>query len=114
INLQKTLFSFFWQKELVNNILFQIKNGLTLSKALKKEAALDSTLLHILHSAEHSNNLGPALDKISYLVEKDINKRIQTFLKWLEPATTIILSLLVTLILLGLFYPLTKILSSLG
>lgn len=112
--LQKIVFnnSFFQQK--IEKLDFLIKNGNALSAALSKEKLLGPTLIQILRISEHSGKLSLALKNIANILEKEINQKINTFLRWLEPCTTIFIGTLVGLFLLGMFYPLTKILSSLG
>lgn len=113
ISLQKQLYSQKAQHLVLAKLILKIKNGNSISQALVKENWLEESFIQIINTAEHSGNLTNALSKIAAILEKEIEQTVKTFLKWLEPATTLILGIFVAIFLLGLFYPLTKILSSL-
>jgi type II secretory pathway component PulF len=114
LSIQKNMYAQSSFRSKLDKMLFWIKQGGALSQALARELVPGAAILQIVRLAEASGDLPRALQNAGQLIEKELTHKIRTFVKWLEPAVTLLLGVFVGLLVLIAFYPLTKILASLG
>jgi type IV pilus assembly protein PilC len=88
----------------VENIIQDLKNGITLSAALKK---LPHFFVETLQSAELGGCLASVLSSLSQHYLQLYNRRLTQLIKWLEPICLILIALLIVVLILSLFTPIT-------
>jgi len=114
LDLQESLFKSPKLQKQIGRLRFHLKDGLNISQALAKEKWLDPLFLEIIRNAEDSGKLSQAFQRIALLLKKELAAGLSRILAWLEPGLTLFLGALIALFLFLSFYPLLKILDSLG
>jgi type II secretory pathway component PulF len=88
----------------VENIIRDLKNGTSLSTALDR---LPNFFVETLQSAELGGCLASVLSSLSQHYLQLYNRRLTQFIKWLEPICLILIALLIVVLILSLFMPIT-------
>ncbi|MDR1255205.1 MAG: type II secretion system F family protein [Puniceicoccales bacterium] len=86
------------------NIVQDLKNGTPLSVALD---GLPNFFVETLQSAELGGCLSSVLSSLSQHYLQLYNRRLTQFIKWLEPICLILIALLIIVLILSLFTPIT-------
>ncbi|MDR2769689.1 MAG: type II secretion system F family protein [Puniceicoccales bacterium] len=89
----------------VENIIQDLKNGTSLSVALD---GLPNFFVETLQSAELGGCLASVLNSLSQHYLQLYNRRLTQFIKWLEPVCLIMIALLIVVLILSLFMPMTQ------
>jgi type II secretory pathway component PulF len=90
----------------VENIIRDLKNGTSLSTALDR---LPNFFVETLQSAELGGCLASILNSLSQYYLQLYNRRLAQFIKWLEPICLILIALLIVVLILSLFMPITHL-----
>jgi general secretion pathway protein F len=114
LSIQKNMYAKSPFRSKLDKMLFWIKQGVPLSQALARELSPGAAILQIVRLAETAGELSRALHNVAQLLEKELTGKIRAFVKWLGPSVTLLLGAFVGLMVFIAFYPLTKILASLG
>jgi type IV pilus assembly protein PilC len=91
--------------EITNELQQEIKSGSSVAKSFKKYALFPPMIIQMAASGEQTGQLPEMLNKGADLLDKDIDRTINSLLLKLEPALTIIMGLIVGLILMGAYLP---------
>ena len=72
-----------------------LKHGDVLSRALEKTGQFPLLCLNMIGVGEETGRLGPMLDKVGQLYEKELRKGIRTFSSLFEPLVLLVMGLLI-------------------
>jgi type II secretory pathway component PulF len=113
LQVQKKIFKNAFFQEKLQRIIFRLRGGELLSSSLRKEFYLDRISIELLQTAEETGSIIEALNKVGGSIEKELNKRLQFIIKWLEPMITVTLGGLIALIFISIMAPLSNMISAL-
>jgi type IV pilus assembly protein PilC len=91
--------------EITKELQQEIKAGNPIAKSFKRHAIFPPVILQLAASGEQVGQLPEMLNKGADLLDKDIDRAINSLLLKLEPALTIIMGAIVGLILMGAYLP---------
>jgi type IV pilus assembly protein PilC len=86
-----------------------IKNGESLSDALRKAEFFPPLALDMIRIGESTANLEGMLTEVSDVYDEKISSRIDTFISLVEPVIIIVMGLVVTAMLLSVYLPIFNI-----
>ena len=86
-----------------------IKNGESLSDALKKAEFFPPLALDMIRIGESTANLEGMLTEVADVYDEKIRSRIDTFISLVEPVIIIVMGLVVTAMLLSVYLPIFNI-----
>ncbi len=114
VQLQKELYKNSSIELSLEQMNHKLRQGVDLSTIIQSELALPVHLLQIISNASSSGNLERGISRAALLLEKELQVKLQLILQWFEPVMTLLTGLIVAISVALMFYPLTKILGSLG
>lgn len=85
--------------------LKEVKEGKDLSGALKNTQVFPALVIHLTHSGEISGELGAMLARAATLQERDLKRKISTFITLFEPLTLVLMGAIVLIIVLAVILP---------
>ncbi len=93
--------------EITKNLKTEIKAGKTVSEAFKNYAIFPPIITQLAASGEQAgqSQLPEMLNKGADLIDKDVDKAINSLLVKLEPALTLLMGVIVGFILMGAYLP---------
>lgn len=93
-----------------DQVSFALHQGATLAQAL---SGLPEDFRHAIEIAELKNDLSPTLLRLSQQYYARYENQWNVFMKWIEPASLLVLALLIGISILCVFYPILQIFQSL-
>jgi len=96
-------------KKEVDKIRIDVRDGLSLTKAMAKSEYFPEDIVNIIAVGEESGNLEKVLKKISGNYEKDIDRVLKTFTSLLEPLMILVMGSIVAFIITAMLLPIFQI-----
>ena len=100
-------------EELIVNAEQKVSEGKPLSQELKASSLIPSIVPRMLAIAEETGKTAFMLQNIANICEENLEKRLQQFTAFLQPALLLLLGLIVGLVLLSILIPMTDVGSAL-
>ena len=82
-----------------------VREGVTLSRALKEQAEFPPVLIHLVANGESSGRLGPMLQRAAEELEREAARRISWFAALLQPALIVTMGAIVLVLVLAVMLP---------
>ena len=101
----KNIVSNLYVKEKIDEILRNIKNGMSISEAFVKTNIFDSLTIKLLYTADNTNKYESILQDITAQYKKRFHKSLQNFSSTIEPLLILIISLIVLWLILAIMLP---------
>ncbi len=95
-------------REATGRMVSAIREGGSLSAAMKRAAVFPPTLLYMTTSGENSGRLAPMLDRAADTLERDFNTFTSVAMSLLEPVIIIVLGGVVAVIVLAILLPILQ------
>ena len=89
----------------MKNILQDIKNGKSIASAFEHTELFDDITIKLIYTAQHSNSYETVLSDIAIMYDSRFNQSIKNFISFIEPATVLIISLVVLWLVLAVMLP---------
>ena len=99
--------------EITNELTGSVQSGSSIAGSLKKYEVFPPVIVQMASSGEEVGELPSMLLKGAELLDKDIERTINSLLVKLEPALTLIMGLIVGFILIGAYLPMFDYMSHL-
>ncbi len=93
----------------VTRVVDLVERGIPLSEALAQENVLSNRNLKIIHLAERSGELGPALLDLGAMLRQSIDQKTKTFASLFEPILIVAVALVIGFVLVALYLPMFDI-----
>ena len=93
----------------LNEVYKQVREGSTLSSALRDTQQFPNLLVRLTGSGEKSGSLESMLDHAAALIEKQVQNKLATFVALLEPAMILLMGAVVLAIVLAILQPIFEI-----
>jgi general secretion pathway protein F len=93
----------------IDDTIEQIREGASLSRALRETRAFPSLLVHLIASGEMSGKLEQMLERAARLEAQALERRLAVFLTVLEPVMILIMGGIVLMIVLAILLPIMEI-----
>ena len=87
-----------FHRELIDRLLVHLREGISLTKAMKKVGYFSSTLRDLLIVGEQTGELGPCLERVGQRYEKIMRQQIERIMALIQPAIVVSMGLMVFLI----------------
>ena len=100
-------------KDIIKDILKQIKNGTSVATGFENSKLFDDVTIRLLHIAEQTNNYTEVLNDITNYHKQSFEKSIKNFSSVIEPVIVFIISLIVLWLILAVMMPIWNLSSSL-
>ncbi|HUD02228.1 MAG TPA: type II secretion system F family protein [Rhabdochlamydiaceae bacterium] len=100
-------------EEVIANAQQKVSEGKSLSQELKASPLIPSIVPRMLAIAEETGKTAFMLQNIANICEENLEKRLQQFTAFLQPALLLLLGLIVGLVLLSILIPMTDVGSAL-
>lgn len=97
------------QRAAVSEMATFVREGGSLSGALRKAAMFPPILIYMAASGENAGRLDVMLGRAAEYLEREVNAVVAVALSLLEPAIIIVMGLIVTLIVLSILLPILQI-----
>jgi general secretion pathway protein F len=85
-----------------------VREGVTLSRALKEQAAFPPVLIHLVANGESSGRLGPMLQRAAEELERDAERRLAWMAALLQPALIVVMGAIVLVLVLAVMLPIVS------
>ena len=85
-----------------------VREGVTLSRALKEQAQFPPVLIHLVGSGESSGRLGPMLERAAEELERDAERRLAWLAALLQPALIVVMGAIVLVLVLAVMLPIVS------
>jgi general secretion pathway protein F len=85
-----------------------VREGVTLSRALKEQAEFPPVLIHLVASGEGSGRLGPMLERAAEELERDAERRLAWLAALLQPALIVVMGAIVLVLVLAVMLPIVS------
>jgi len=85
-----------------------VREGVTLSRALKEQAQFPPVLIHMVASGESSGRLGPMLQRAAEDLERDAERRLAWLAALLQPALIVVMGAIVLVLVLAVMLPIVS------
>jgi general secretion pathway protein F len=85
-----------------------VREGVTLSRALKEQAQFPPVLIHLVGSGEASGRLGPMLERAAEELERDAERRLAWLAALLQPALIVVMGAIVLVLVLAVMLPIVS------
>lgn len=95
-------------REATDLMVASIREGGSLSAAMKRAAVFPPTLLYMTSSGENSGRLAPMLDRAADYLEREFNTFTSVVMSLLEPLIIIVLGAVVAVIVLSILLPILQ------
>lgn len=100
--------------ESVETIRRTVREGEVISRPMAETGVFDDLVCNMVDVGEQTGELDRMLLRVADAYENQVTRRIDAFFKVLEPALLIVMAVFVGLIVMALFLPLMKIMSTLN
>jgi len=101
----KNIVNNLYVKEKIDEILLNIKNGISISQSFIKTNIFDSLTIKLLHTADNTNKYESILQDITAQYKKRLHKSLQNFSSTIEPLLILVISLIVLWLILAIMLP---------
>lgn len=95
-------------REATISMATSIREGASLSSAMKRAGVFPPTLLYMASSGENSGRVGPMLERAADYLEREFNTFTSTAMSLLEPAIIVALGGIVAIIVLSILLPILQ------
>lgn len=95
-------------RQAVENAASSLKEGMSISRALRQEAVFPGLLLHLVASGEASGELARVLEQAAKQQEASVETRLATLTALLEPLLILVMGGMVMLIVLATLQPIIE------
>jgi len=85
-----------------------VREGVTLSRALKEQAEFPPVLIHLVASGEGSGRLAPMLERAAEELERDAERRLAWLAALLQPALIVVMGAIVLVLVLAVMLPIVS------
>jgi general secretion pathway protein F len=85
-----------------------VREGVTLSRALKEQAKFPPVLIHLVANGESSGRLGPMLSRAAEELERDAERRLAWLAALLQPALIVVMGAIVLVLVLAVMLPIVS------
>jgi general secretion pathway protein F len=85
-----------------------VREGVTLSRALKDQAEFPPVLIHLVANGESSGRLGPMLQRAAEELERDAERRLGWLAALLQPALIVVMGAIVLVLVLAVMLPIVS------
>jgi len=97
----------------VDSIRRTVREGEGISRPMEETGVFDDLVCNMVDVGEQTGELDRMLLRVAEAYENQVSRRIDAFFKVLEPALLIVMAVFVGFIVMALFLPLMKIMSTL-
>jgi type IV pilus assembly protein PilC len=94
-----------WLQDQISRCAQQVREGMTLSKAMAGVGIFNQSTLRMVQVGEVTGQLVPLLAALEAYQMRDLKRQIEKFLAYLQPVLLGIIGLILIWIILGIFYP---------
>lgn len=101
-----------YYKEKIRNLIINIKEGMSLSKALEKSKLFKEFSISMIVVGEESGNIDQMLNNVAEIHEENLKSIINKISSLIEPVTTIVLSIIITFIIIKFIFPIMHLIDS--
>jgi type IV pilus assembly protein PilC len=98
----------------VETIRRTVREGEAISRPMETTGVFDDLVCNMVDVGEQTGELDRMLLRVAEAYENQVSRRIDAFFKVLEPALLIVMAVFVGFIVMALFLPLMKIMSTLS
>lgn len=95
----------------VNDALEQVVEGVNLSDALYSQCVFDPMVAGMVYTGEESGAMDSILSQTSEHYLLQVREQVDAFVQWIQPASVLLLAVVVVPVVLGIFLPLLDITS---
>jgi general secretion pathway protein F len=85
-----------------------VREGVTLSRALKEQAEFPPVLIHLVANGESTGRLGPMLQRAAEELERDAERRLACLAALLQPALIVVMGAIVLVLVLAVMLPIVS------
>ena len=85
-----------------------VREGVTLSRALKEQGEFPPVLIHLVANGESSGRLGPMLQRAAEELERDAERRLAWLAALLQPALIVVMGAIVLVLVLAVMLPIVS------
>jgi general secretion pathway protein F len=85
-----------------------VREGVTLSRALKEQGEFPPVLVHLVANGESSGRLGPMLQRAAEELERDAERRLAWLAALLQPALIVVMGAIVLVLVLAVMLPIVS------
>jgi general secretion pathway protein F len=85
-----------------------VREGVTLSRALKEQQEFPPVLIHLVANGESSGRLGPMLQRAADELERDAERRLAWLAALLQPALIVVMGAIVLVLVLAVMLPIVS------
>ncbi len=85
-----------------------VREGVTLSRALKEQEEFPPVLIHLVANGESSGRLGPMLQRAAEELERDAERRLAWLAALLQPALIVVMGAIVLVLVLAVMLPIVS------
>ncbi|MCC2681492.1 MAG: ral secretion pathway protein [Nitrosospira multiformis] len=96
-------------RKAIENTIEQVREGASLSRALRETRVFPPLLVHLVASGEMSGKLKEMLERAAQLEAQALERRLSVFLTLLEPVMILVMGGVVLMIVLAILLPIMEI-----
>ena len=85
-----------------------VREGVTLSRALKEQGEFPPVLIHLVANGESSGRLGPMLQRAAEELERDAERRLAWLAALLQPLLIVVMGAIVLVLVLAVMLPIVS------
>src|SRR4029079_15059708 len=85
-----------------------VREGVTLSRALKEQGEFPPVLIHLVANGESSGRLGPMLQRPAEELERDAERRLAWLAALLQPLLIVVMGAIVLVLVLAVMLPIVS------
>lgn len=93
----------------MENVLHQVSSGIHFSQALSAHACCPHRLIQMITVGESAGQLAAMLEKVAHWQQAELDRSIDYFSKWLEPAVMMILAAITGSLIIAMYLPIFKL-----
>jgi len=101
----KNLIPNLYIKKLIEAIIIDIKNGISISKSFERTKLFDSLTIKLLHTAEHTTQYETILEDIAVYYKFKFQESLKLFSSYIEPVIILCIALVVLWLMLAIMLP---------
>jgi len=105
ISNSKNIVNNLYVKEKLNQVLLNIKNGISIAESFEKSFLFDQVTMKLLNTADKTNNYEEVLSDISMRYKKQFHKSLKNFSSTLEPILILLIAGVVLWLILAIMLP---------
>ncbi|MCY6354056.1 type II secretion system F family protein [Clostridium sp. ZS2-4] len=101
-----------YYREKISRLSINIKEGMSLSKALEKSKLFKKFFVSMIVIGEETGNIDGILNNVAEIYEDNLKSIINKVSSLIEPVTTIVLSIIITFIIIKFIFPIIQLMDS--